>query len=104
VPGALIAVIVATIIATIFGYRLSTSMCLPIYWQRFNFRTRQSNQGISGFAAVKGDNDCDHCQRRSLLSAAAVDRLHHGKRTDFDRELAAQGIGNIICSVLAHCR
>ena len=36
----------------------------------------------------------------SLLSAAAVDRLHSGKRTNFDRELAAQGIGNVICGVL----
>lgn len=33
----------------------------------------------------------------SLLSAAAVDRLHQGPRTNFDRELAAQGIGNMIC-------
>lgn len=33
----------------------------------------------------------------SLLSAIAVDRLHQGKRTDFDRELTAQGLGNIMC-------
>ncbi|HFE47412.1 MAG TPA: SulP family inorganic anion transporter [Nannocystis exedens] len=36
----------------------------------------------------------------SLLSAAAVDKLHDGARTDFDRELAAQGIGNVILGVL----
>lgn len=36
----------------------------------------------------------------SLLSAAAVDRLHQGPRTNFDRELAAQGIGNMICGAL----
>lgn len=36
----------------------------------------------------------------SLLSAAAVDRLHQGPRTDFDRELTAQGIGNMICGAL----
>lgn len=33
----------------------------------------------------------------SLLSAAAVDRLHQGSKTDFDRELTAQGFGNMIC-------
>jgi MFS superfamily sulfate permease-like transporter len=36
----------------------------------------------------------------SLLSAAAVDRLHQGPRTNFDRELAAQGVGNTICGML----
>ncbi|SCF38922.1 Sulfate permease, MFS superfamily [Micromonospora matsumotoense] len=36
----------------------------------------------------------------SLFSAAAVDRLHQGPRTDFDRELVAQGTGNTICGLL----
>ncbi|GAB3989411.1 hypothetical protein GCM10029978_114450 [Actinoallomurus acanthiterrae] len=36
----------------------------------------------------------------SLFSAAAVDRMHHGPRTDYDRELMAQGAGNAICGLL----
>ncbi|KAB1142153.1 SulP family inorganic anion transporter [Streptomyces luteolifulvus] len=36
----------------------------------------------------------------SLFSAAAVDRLHRGARTDYDRELMAQGAGNAVCGVL----
>ncbi|NNN35590.1 SulP family inorganic anion transporter [Streptomyces sp. S3(2020)] len=36
----------------------------------------------------------------SLFSAAAVDRLHDGRRTDYDRELIAQGAGNAVCGVL----
>ncbi|MCQ4297926.1 SulP family inorganic anion transporter [Pseudomonas stutzeri] len=36
----------------------------------------------------------------TLLSAAAVDRMHQGPRADFDRELTAQGIGNMLCGVL----
>ncbi|MGW1892001.1 SulP family inorganic anion transporter [Streptomyces sp. NPDC002004] len=36
----------------------------------------------------------------SLFSAAAVDRLHDGPRTDYDRELIAQGAGNAVCGVL----
>ncbi|MFT5685299.1 MAG: MFS superfamily sulfate permease-like transporter, partial [Myxococcota bacterium] len=35
----------------------------------------------------------------SLLCASAVDKLHNGVRTDFDRELLAQGIGNVACGV-----
>jgi MFS superfamily sulfate permease-like transporter len=33
----------------------------------------------------------------TLLSAAAVDRMHEGVRTDYNKELRAQGIGNLLC-------
>lgn len=36
----------------------------------------------------------------TLLSASAVDQLHQGPRTKYDRELAAQGVGNTICGFL----
>ncbi|MFH9074760.1 SulP family inorganic anion transporter [Streptomyces alboflavus] len=36
----------------------------------------------------------------SLFSAAAVDRLHDGPRTDYDKELVAQGAGNTVCGLL----
>ncbi|MEV7324078.1 SulP family inorganic anion transporter [Streptomyces sp. NPDC093970] len=36
----------------------------------------------------------------SLFSAAAVDRLHRGPRTEYNRELIAQGAGNALCGVL----
>lgn len=36
----------------------------------------------------------------TLLSAAAVDRMHTGVRAKYDRELAAQGIGNMTCGLL----
>lgn len=36
----------------------------------------------------------------TLLSAAAVDRMHSGVRSDFDRELYSQGIGNVLCGMV----
>jgi MFS superfamily sulfate permease-like transporter len=36
----------------------------------------------------------------TLLSAAAVDQMHQGPRTRYDRELAAQGIGNTVSGLL----
>lgn len=36
----------------------------------------------------------------SLLSAVAVDRMHTGPRTDFNRELVAQGVGNSLAGLL----
>ncbi|MFY8194824.1 MAG: SulP family inorganic anion transporter, partial [Novosphingobium sp.] len=36
----------------------------------------------------------------TLLSAAAVDRMHDGVRTDYNKELRAQGVGNLLCGVV----
>jgi MFS superfamily sulfate permease-like transporter len=36
----------------------------------------------------------------SLFSAAAVDRLHDGPRTRYNKELMAQGAGNTVCGLL----
>lgn len=36
----------------------------------------------------------------TLLCATAVDQLHAGKRTRYDKELAAQGLGNTVCGLL----
>jgi MFS superfamily sulfate permease-like transporter len=36
----------------------------------------------------------------TLLSASAVDQLHQGPRTRYDRELTAQGVGNVLCGLL----
>ncbi|MBW8484386.1 SulP family inorganic anion transporter [Actinomadura sp. PM05-2] len=36
----------------------------------------------------------------SLFSAAAVDGMHTGPRTDYDKELMAQGAGNTVCGLL----
>ncbi|KNB52424.1 sulfate transporter [Streptomyces caatingaensis] len=36
----------------------------------------------------------------TLFGAAAVDRMHSGPRTDYDKELIAQGAGNTVCGML----
>jgi len=35
----------------------------------------------------------------TLLSASAVDRMHNGVRTNYNRELSAQGVGNLLCGL-----
>lgn len=36
----------------------------------------------------------------SLLCAVAVDKLHDGVRTDYDAEMRAQGLGNLVCGLV----
>ncbi|MGW5348470.1 SulP family inorganic anion transporter [Streptomyces sp. NPDC004050] len=47
---------------------------------------------VLGFALI--------ASAESLFSAAAVDRMHDGPRTHYDKELVAQGIGNTVCGAL----
>lgn len=35
----------------------------------------------------------------TLLSTAAIDQMHRGQRANYDRELAAQGVGNLLCGI-----
>ena len=36
----------------------------------------------------------------TLLCATAIDKMHGGQRTNYDRELMAQGVGNTICGLI----
>lgn len=96
-PGALIGVVVATAIAQTLKLpiqyvdvpaNLHEAIQLPKpihFYQLLHAPLLLQATAIAFIASAE-----------SLLSAAAMDRLHSGKRTNFDRELAAQGIGNII--------
>ncbi|MBO3459047.1 SulP family inorganic anion transporter [Aetokthonos hydrillicola Thurmond2011] len=101
VPGALVGVLVATGISTLMKLpiqhvnvpeSLAATIQLPTLESLINLfhGPKFLDAVVIAFIA----------SAESLLSAAAVDRLHHGPRTDFDRELAAQGFGNMICGAL----
>lgn len=43
---------------------------------------------------------CFIASAETLLCATAVDRMHQGERTKYNKELFAQGVGNSICGLL----
>lgn len=100
-PGALIAVITTTTIAAVMQLPIQYVDVPANLWQTIHlpaptdlFNLVQAPLLLEAIAIAL------IASAESLLSAAAVDRLHQGRRTDFDRELAAQGIGNMICGGL----
>jgi MFS superfamily sulfate permease-like transporter len=101
VPGALIAVVIATIVAAIWKFpvhhvevpgNLLNAIHLPRAAGFSEFR--HSYMLISAIAMAFV------ASAETLLSASAVDRLHTGPRADYDRELFAQGVGNTLCGFL----
>lgn len=101
VPGALLGVLAGTFVAMGFGLDVQ-KIAVP--------------ESIAGAIAIPGAADFAKmldpmliltavavafiASAETLLSAAAVDRMHDGPRTKYNKELGAQGVGNMICGFL----
>ncbi|MEV7002977.1 SulP family inorganic anion transporter [Streptomyces sp. NPDC093982] len=100
VPGALAAVILATVASQAFSLPVATvkvqgllGVMQPPGTEAFGELASPAIWGtIAAFALI--------ASAESLFSAAAVDRLHDGPRTEYNKEVIAQGTGNTVCGVL----
>ncbi|WP_328349504.1 SulP family inorganic anion transporter [Streptomyces sp. NBC_00445] len=100
VPGALATVVLATLATSAFSLPVATvevqgllGSIQPPGAEAFGELANPAIIGtILAFTLI--------ASAESLFSAAAVDRLHDGPRTEYDKELMAQGVGNAVCGVL----
>ena len=100
-PGALISVVVVTTVASIYHLSVNRvnvpgNLLEAVQLPTFNSLPRLLEAPVM----LQAFTIALIASAESLLSAVAVDRLQIGSRSDFDKELAAQGIGNIICGFL----
>lgn len=101
VPGALVGVVLATLVAYALQLNLTRvnvpeSIFSSLSWPTLaGFTELLSPQFIATALAVAFIASAE-----TLLSAAAVDRMHDGARTDYNKELRAQGIGNFLCGAV----
>jgi len=100
-PAPLIAVIVATVTNLLLGweiYRIELpesflkALTLPDWASLDRLVEPSVIIAVITIAAV--------ASAETLLCANAVDQLHTGQRTKYDRELTAQGIGNMVCGLV----
>jgi MFS superfamily sulfate permease-like transporter len=101
VPGALLAVVAITAAVQLLGLgvnkvnvpaNLFSAVSLPDFGNVLGMFDASLLVAAVTFAFI--------ASAETLLSAAAVDRMHQGARTKYDRELVAQGVGNMICGFL----
>ncbi|HEY4292027.1 SulP family inorganic anion transporter [Luteibacter sp.] len=101
IPSALLAVVAMTAVAQFGAFdvkrvdvpsNLFSAVSLPTFGSLFGVLDATLLVAAATFAFI--------ASAETLLSAAAVDRMHDGARTNFDRELTAQGVGNLICGFL----
>lgn len=101
IPAALVAVVVATLLTTLVE--------LPVLYVEVpdNLADEIYFPTMAEFRALLDWSTWFFIMQLSviasaetLLCASAVDRQHTGPRTQYDKELAAQGVGNILCGLL----
>ncbi|MYZ38891.1 MULTISPECIES: SulP family inorganic anion transporter [unclassified Streptomyces] len=100
VPGALAAVLITSLGAAVLDLPVATVEISGLL-DAVNFPSVQGVGALTGLGVLATVLAFTLiASAESLFSAAAVDRLHDGPRTHFDKELMAQGAGNAVCGLL----
>ncbi|MBI5513211.1 MAG: SulP family inorganic anion transporter [Deltaproteobacteria bacterium] len=94
VPAPLAAVVTATVVGLLAGMDVPR-VALPGAWTSALSAPSWPGERL-GAAALAAVTIAIVASAESLLSAVATDRLHGGRRADLDRELLAQGVGNVL--------
>ena len=99
-PAPLVAVVIGVITAYLGGFQIKyvdvpSNLLDAVIWPTTDSLALLWSPAIWGAAAALALI----ASAETLLCAVAVDRMHTGVRTDFDRELRAQGVGNIVCGL-----
>ncbi|MET3723258.1 SulP family inorganic anion transporter [Sphingomonas trueperi] len=100
VPGALVGVVAATLVAFSLGLDVTrvtvpSNIVSAIALPENGFLAKWMDPSVITAAIALAFI----ASAETLLSAAAVDRMHDGVRTNYNKELRAQGIGNLLCGV-----
>ncbi|TWT85358.1 putative sulfate transporter [Posidoniimonas polymericola] len=101
IPGPLVAVCVGTLIAAAFALPVLYVEIPDRLWEGVHLPS-WAVVHETGIAALLKSAILIAvvASAETLLCATAVDQLHNGVRTNYDRELFAQGVGNTVCGVL----
>ncbi len=101
-PAPLVGAIVGIAAALIMGFTDIKYVTVPDnIWAETIFPTPEKLMRIMEWPVLVGAISIAFiASAETLLCATAVDQMHQGPRTKYDRELTAQGVGNTICGFL----
>ena len=101
VPAPLVAIVVSTIVAAVLILPVLYVEVPDRLWEEVHFPTLAVMHNAQWGELFKlGLLLAAVASAETLLSATAVDQMHSGPRAKYDKELLAQGIGNMLCGVM----
>jgi MFS superfamily sulfate permease-like transporter len=101
VPAPLVAIVFVTTLAVIFKLPVLYVEVPDSLWSEIHFPSLGLLQSESiGGIFQAGVVLAIVASAETLLCASAVDQLQSHTKTNYDKELAAQGIGNMVCGLL----
>jgi len=101
VPAPLVGVLVAIAVTAALGLNVAYVSVPDNIWSVSIFPTPERLARIVEAPIIVGAISIAFiASAETLLCATAVDQMHRGERTKYDRELSAQGIGNALCGAL----
>jgi MFS superfamily sulfate permease-like transporter len=100
-PGALLGIGVATAMAQLLGMEVNRVKVPENLAQMISLPSMSAIEGLS-FSSLLGTALALAfiASAETLLSAAAVEQMQTRAKTDYDRELTAQGVGNLLCGLV----
>ena len=102
IPGPLVAVVVATVVAAAFSLKLNFVSVPDSLHETILFPTMATLRSVLTSKEMLGSALALAfiASAETLLCASAVDQMHTGQRANYDKELMAQGAGNMVCGIL----
>ncbi|MFA6121677.1 MAG: SulP family inorganic anion transporter [Sideroxydans sp.] len=108
IPATLVAVVMAVVVAAAMQLKIKYIPDLlsnpdDIYnlWSAVQYPTLENlRRAFEPAILIAAVSVAFIASAETLLSASAVDQLHQGARTKYDKELSAQGVGNTLCGML----
>ncbi|MCP4172288.1 MAG: SulP family inorganic anion transporter [Fuerstiella sp.] len=101
VPAPLVAIVVATVATTILKLPVLYVEVPDNLWSEVHFPSFSVLRSVSwGVVIQAGAVLAVVASAETLLCATAVDQMQTETRTNYDRELTAQGVGNMICGAV----
>jgi MFS superfamily sulfate permease-like transporter len=100
VPAPLVAIVIVTLGAMLLQLpvkyvSVSSNLLAETQWPTLGTLGNLLSWSVIGSAVAL----CFIASAETLLCATAVDRMHQGERTKYNKELFAQGVGNSICGL-----
>ncbi|MFN4257703.1 MAG: SulP family inorganic anion transporter [Gemmataceae bacterium] len=102
IPAPLVGVMVAALEASVMQMPIRYVEMPGNLWSGISFLPALDTIPLTlvGSLVLAGVSMAFIASAETLLCATAVDQMHRGPRTRYDRELSAQGIGNMLCGFL----